>query len=218
LLLISQCEFSFILGCHRPSGRLRGFKDILRGLVQDIERIILRITVIEPIANSIKKSLSSSLGGGSTGGGGFLGSIFGTVGSFFSGIFGGAPSPTPLQLSGPFAKGGVFSKGVQKFAGGGVVSSPTLFPLRSSLGLMGEAGDEAILPLARLPGGQLGVQASGAVGGATVVINQQFDFKGASLEAVSLLKREANRIKSETLAAVSESAQRGGSMARLPRV
>jgi phage-related minor tail protein len=62
----------------------------------------------------------------------------------------------------PFANGGAFSQGrVMPFAKGGVVSSPTSFPMRGGLGLMGEAGPEAIMPLARGPDGRLGVQAGG---------------------------------------------------------
>ena len=62
----------------------------------------------------------------------------------------------------PFANGGAFSQGrVMPFAKGGVVSSPTSFPMRGGMGLMGEAGPEAIMPLARGPDGRLGVQAGG---------------------------------------------------------
>lgn len=62
----------------------------------------------------------------------------------------------------PFANGGAFSQGrVMPFAKGGVVSSPTGFPMRGGMGLMGEAGPEAIMPLTRGPDGRLGVQAGG---------------------------------------------------------
>ena len=62
----------------------------------------------------------------------------------------------------PFANGGAFSQGrVMPFARGGIVSSPTTFPMRGGRGLMGEAGPEAIMPLARGPDGRLGVQAAG---------------------------------------------------------
>ncbi|WP_444455634.1 phage tail tape measure protein [Rhodobacter capsulatus] len=61
-----------------------------------------------------------------------------------------------------FAKGGAFSQGrVMPFAKGGVVSSPTNFAMRGATGLMGEAGPEAIMPLARGADGRLGVQAAG---------------------------------------------------------
>lgn len=66
-----------------------------------------------------------------------------------------------------FAKGAAFSAGgVTAFASGGVVNSPTTFPMRGGMGLMGEAGPEAIMPLTRTSSGDLGVK---AVGTGTVV-------------------------------------------------
>ena len=74
-------------------------------------------------------------------------------GSFFSSI---------LSFLG-FAKGGAFSGGqVMPFASGGVISSPTMFPMRGGMGLMGEAGPEAIMPLRRGPDGRLGVEGGGS--------------------------------------------------------
>lgn len=62
----------------------------------------------------------------------------------------------------PFADGGAFVGGkVTPFAKGGVVSQATAFPMRGGLGLMGEAGPEAIMPLARGADGSLGVKARG---------------------------------------------------------
>ncbi|MCL4188159.1 MAG: phage tail tape measure protein [Rhodobacteraceae bacterium] len=67
----------------------------------------------------------------------------------------------------PFAQGGGFAQGrVMPFAQGGVVTGPVGFPMRGGRGLMGEAGPEAILPLARGPDGRLGVR--GGVGGRPV--------------------------------------------------
>ncbi|WP_201353818.1 phage tail tape measure protein [Hydrogenimonas urashimensis] len=54
----------------------------------------------------------------------------------------------------PFARGGV----VQAFSSGGIVSQPTVFPMANGMGLMGEAGAEAIMPLTRI-NGDLGVKA-----------------------------------------------------------
>ncbi|WP_341366344.1 phage tail tape measure protein [Yoonia sp. BS5-3] len=63
----------------------------------------------------------------------------------------------------PFADGAPFSQGrVMPFAKGGIVSSPTSFPMRGATGLMGEAGPEAIMPLARGADGRLGVRTQGS--------------------------------------------------------
>lgn len=48
-----------------------------------------------------------------------------------------------------FADGGVPGRSITPFADGGVVASPAFFPMGGGLGLMGEAGAEAILPLKR---------------------------------------------------------------------
>ncbi len=62
----------------------------------------------------------------------------------------------------PFAQGAGFSQGrVMPFANGGVVSGPMSFPMRGGIGLMGEAGPEAIMPLMRGNDGKLGVRGGG---------------------------------------------------------
>lgn len=59
-----------------------------------------------------------------------------------------------------FANGGAFQHGaLQPFARGGVVDQPTVFPMARGMGLMGEAGPEAVMPLKRTPDGRLGVAA-----------------------------------------------------------
>lgn len=61
------------------------------------------------------------------------------------------------------ANGAVFASGrIQPFANGGVVAVPTYFPMQDGVGLMGERGAEAIMPLKRGPDGRLGVQAAAA--------------------------------------------------------
>jgi len=72
----------------------------------------------------------------------------------------------------PFADGAGFTQGrVIPFATGGVVSGPVSFPMRGGLGLMGEAGPEAIMPLSRGPDGRLGVRAEGGGRGGNVIVN-----------------------------------------------
>lgn len=82
-----------------------------------------------------------------------------------TGAFGGLLAQGVAGVMGagmPFANGGAFSQGkVMPFAKGGIVGAPTTFPMRGGRGLMGEAGPEAIMPLARGPDGRLGVQSAG---------------------------------------------------------
>ena len=70
----------------------------------------------------------------------------------------------------PNARGNAFAGGrPAPFASGGIVNSPTLFPMRGGTGLMGEAGPEAIMPLARGRDGKLGVRGGG--GSVSVTVN-----------------------------------------------
>lgn len=69
----------------------------------------------------------------------------------------------------PFADGAPFSQGrVMPFANGGIVSGATPFGMRGGMGVMGEAGPEAIMPLARGADGKLGVRGGG--GGTTNIV------------------------------------------------
>ena len=68
------------------------------------------------------------------------------------------------------AKGNVFAQNkIVPFAYGGVVNKPTLFPMANGMGLMGEAGPEAIMPLRRGRNGRLGVESSSGTN--NVVVN-----------------------------------------------
>lgn len=105
------------------------FKEFAVGFLKQITQMILKATILYAI--------QTALGGA----GGGLGSLLGG-----GGIYG---------------NGGVFRGGreLKKFANGGIVNGPTMFPMASGVGLMGEAGPEAILPLTRR-NGRLGVEAS----------------------------------------------------------
>jgi phage-related minor tail protein len=86
------------------------------------------------------------------------------LGNAFAGLFQGGFG---------FAKGGVLQQRMPvPFASGGVIQSPVTFPLADGrLGLAGERGAEAILPLARGPDGRLGVAAQGGGGAVSVTFN-----------------------------------------------
>ena len=100
--------------------------------------------------------------------------------NFISGIFGSA-------------NGNAFVDGKeQKYAYGGVVNKPTIFPMANGLGLMGEAGyPEAILPLKRGSNGKLGVQSTGGSVG-NIVVN--VDASGSSVEGDQQQGKELGRI------------------------
>ena len=112
------------------------------------------------------------------------------IGNALSGLFGSL-------LGGSFAKGGVIPPGVTPFAGGGVVARPSFFPMRGGLGLAGEAGPEAILPLRRGPDGRLGVSAAGGGRAVNVTFNVTTpdapSFRRAEAEINAMLARAVSR-------------------------
>ncbi|CAH1669550.1 MULTISPECIES: phage tail tape measure protein [unclassified Chelatococcus] len=122
----------------------RQFDDVLRTVGSRLTEIGLK-AALRPLGKALTSGLESLV---TTAGGS---------------LFGG------LSLN---AKGNAFSQGrVQPFADGGVVATPTYFPMQRGVGLMGESGPEAILPLARGPDGRLGVAASGGGTATSIVVN-----------------------------------------------
>ena len=114
------------------------------------------------------------------------------------------------------AKGATFSNGIAKFARGGIVDSPTLFKFAQGgamqTGLMGEAGPEAIMPLTRGPGGQLGVSNFGGGGDVNVVVN--VDAKGSSVEGdQSQAKALGNAISAAVQSELVKQKRPGGLLA-----
>ena len=84
------------------------------------------------------------------------------------------------------------------FAEGGVIGAPTTFGLGGGrTGLMGEAGREAILPLARGTDGRLGVAVEGAGGGSRVTINVKTpdaeSFRRSEAQMTAMLARAVGR-------------------------
>ena len=93
--------------------------------------------------------------------------LFKSLWGNLSGVIGSAFGGGMVGTGGLFANGAAFAGGnVIPFASGGVVSRATAFPMSAGrTGVMGEAGPEAIMPLRRLPGGRLGVEAAGGGSG-----------------------------------------------------
>ena len=170
------------------------------------------------LSNSLNNLFSGSGGGGKSSAGGLLGTIGGLAGSFFGPIgsaVGGFFGNTIGKLFN--ANGNAFVNGhLQPFANGGVVSSPTMFPMAGNrTGIMGEKGAEAIMPLKRTPSGQLGVQAQ--VQQPNINIYNQSDSRIETVqrpdgETDIFIRRVNNALRSErTQAGFSSALQRNQS-------
>lgn len=116
----------------------RQFDDVLKSLTLRLSDMAVRLA-FKPLEKSIAGGISTLLSG-----------LTGT----------GTSAGVSLAAA---------SGAVKPFASGGVIGTPTYFPLmQGGVGLAGEAGPEAIMPLARGPDGKLGVASRG--GGNTVTI------------------------------------------------
>jgi lambda family phage tail tape measure protein len=117
------------------------FDDVLKSLALRLSDLSVRLAF---------KPLTSALSGG--------------IDSLLSGLtgIGGTPSTASVVAA---------SGAVKPFASGGVIGTPTYFPLiGGGTGLAGEAGPEAIMPLRRGPDGKLGVSGNGGGNSITVQI------------------------------------------------
>ncbi|ELM3729958.1 phage tail tape measure protein [Edwardsiella piscicida] len=121
------------------------FRSFTSSILADLARIAARM------------ALSKAVGG-------LFSLLGGAIGGENSGVRGGNAFTNGMYDNLPmFAKGGVFSNSPNLSAySGSVVSRPTLFAFAKGAGLMGEAGEEAIMPLARNSKGELAVKAVGA--------------------------------------------------------
>lgn len=111
------------------------------------------------------------------------------------GISGGGLLNSLLTAS---AAGNVMQSGrMRAFAKGGVLSEPALFPMRNGMGLAGEAGAEAILPLARGADGRLGVAAANEARPLSIVFNvtanDAASFRRSESQIAAMLQRTVTR-------------------------
>lgn len=107
------------------------FDDVLKSLALRISDLALRLA-FKPLEKSLASGIESLLSGLTGVGGDAAKNIKGASGA------------------------------IKPFAAGGVIGTPTYFPLTNGgVGLAGEAGPEAIMPLRRGPDGRLGIAGSG---------------------------------------------------------
>lgn len=133
----------------------QGWSAVLKGIEQDLVRLIVRMTVTENVAKSLKSVMDS-------------GSLGKMIGSWFSGT---SQSSSEMAVGadinsaglGGYAKGDVFVNSPSLSAySGGVYDTPKFFQFASGAGVFAEAGPEAIMPLKRGPDGKLGVSSDGS--------------------------------------------------------
>ena len=141
------------------------FRDFTSSVITDMARIASQQAASSLLSGLVGLGVSAAsnyFGGGSS-------SLGSTQAGYSSQYMDNWSGPTQ-------AKGGAWNGGVQMFAKGGaftnsILSKPTAFGLAGGgTGIMGEAGPEAIMPLARGADGSLGVQMVGGTGGGSTVV------------------------------------------------
>jgi phage-related minor tail protein len=159
----------------------QSFSDGFKGIMNSILKSVYDATVGKSLSNTISNLLGSTglLGGGSSGAGSAASGIFSSIGSKISTIF--------------------------KHADGGVVQGATMFPIGTNIGMMGEAGAEAIMPLTR-KGGKLGVANYGG-GGANVTQNINIS-TGVSQTVRAELTRMMPEIRNQSVKAWEDANKR----------
>lgn len=151
--IAQEIGLTFTSGLESAIERGGDLRDIIKGIEQDLMKMLTRKAVTEPLM----KGVNSIIGDVD------WGSMFGTLFNANGNAFGN-------QGVVPFANGGAFGDGE-------VLTQPTNFMFKQGSayrhGVAGEAGNEAALPLKRLGNGKLGVHADMNVGGngTSVAIN-----------------------------------------------
>jgi lambda family phage tail tape measure protein len=198
------------------TGKL-SFADFTKSILADMARIATR--------QASSTLLSSLVGAGASYFGGGAATSAGSTAAGYSGDLSGF-TPGSVQ-----ANGGAWSGGVQMFAKGAaftnsILNKPTAFGMAGGdIGVAGEAGPEAIMPLTRTAGGQLGVRAisGGGSGGGNVynfpvAVSVQTAGNGgaASTEDTTQLGKGIQQAaKAEAETAIARALQPGGSIWRL---
>jgi len=155
------------------TGKL-SFADFTKSILADMARIATRQAASGLLGSLVGLGVSAA---GSYFGGGATTSAGSTAAGYSPEVLAGWSGVTQ-------AKGGAWSGGVQMFADGGaftnsIVSKPTAFGMANGkTGVMGEAGEEAIMPLTRTSSGKLGVMAMGGGGAGATQINVEVHIDG----------------------------------------
>lgn len=165
------------------SGSKADWNEWSMSVLKSLQKVLLNAMIVNGI-----KSMQ---------GAGIWGSLFGSAnsgGSTPSGAYGSASSG--LDFFKQNAKGGVYNSPSLSAYSGGVFDSPKLFAFAKGAGVFGEAGPEAIMPLARTPDGNLGVRMMGAQGGGfsgDIIVQQTIHVSGNGDAALNRAMEDAAR-------------------------
>lgn len=169
------------------------FGEDLRGELTDVS---VELERIGDLADGVAGAVSRAFRGAVMDGKSFR-SVLGDIGKAFADIaLKAAFKPLGTMIGGLVEN--IFTAtnpAVTPFAKGGVIASPSYFPLGRGLGLAGEAGPEAIMPLARGPDGRLGVAGGGGAVNVTfnVTASDARSFAASEAEVSAMLLRAVRR-------------------------
>tara|TARA_Y100001972_G_scaffold40382_1_gene50019 strand:+ start:132 stop:4064 length:3933 start_codon:yes stop_codon:yes gene_type:complete len=146
------------------TGKL-AIKDLVTSVIHDLTRLMIRQTITKPLFSAFTSALTGGNPVGNTAAASFGMTLEEYNSNVMEGIMDIEAGRNRNAMGNAFAKNGIVP-----YYKGGVVNRPTMFKYGGSqLGIMGEAGPEAILPLQRGRGGRLGVAMQGGRGGTTNV-------------------------------------------------
>ena len=187
------------------TGKL-SFADFTKSIIADMARIAARQAASGLLSSIAGTALGAWLGGG--GGGG----------TSFGSDIGGAITAN--------AKGGVYDSPSLSSFSNQVHDKPQMFAFAKGAGIFAEAGPEAIMPLTRTAGGELGVRALGGGGGGagggntynfpvSVSVQTAGDAGSGTQEDTTQAGRKIQQVtKAEAEAAIARGVQPGGAIWR----
>ena len=182
----------------------KSFRDVIKGIEQDIAKLIIRKSITEPAANAISGAIPGS-----------------GISSIFSNLFGGSSAASAAAIPGGIGSA-TASAGGFLFASGGIMTGAGPVPLRryanggiansSQLAMFGEGSTpEAYVPLP--DGRSIPVKMQG--GGTNFAPVYNIDARGADPSILPRMHAIARATSAQAVAQFAESIQRGGSAARL---
>lgn len=177
------------------TGKLN-FKDFIKVILGELVKLMIQLLIIKPLM----AMFGGAFGGGAAAAAGGASTMAGDI--------------TTSMMA---AKGAAFHDGgVQMFASGGafanrIVNKPTSFPI----GIMGEAGPEAIMPLGKDAQGRLGIRVSGDQSGniennVTIAVSIQ-DGQVKDSESGNQL---GNKLKAVVIGVLTDELRPGGILAK----